>query len=91
MYWVYILTNKNHTTLYTGVTNNIYRPLEEHRKGAGSSFTAKYNLKKRVYAESTNNPTIAIAWEKRIKGWKRDRKIGMINALNPEWKDLSKV
>jgi putative endonuclease len=86
-YYVYILSNKSRT-LYVGVTNELERRLEEHR-GNLCSFTAKYHIHKLVYYESFNDVTDAIAWEKKIKGWLRVRKIALIEERNPAWADLS--
>lgn len=88
-YYVYILTNKIDTVLYTGVTNNIYRRLHEHQsKRNPTSFTARYNVHKLVYIETTNSILTAIAREKQIKGWLREKKEELIRSTNPAWKDL---
>ena len=87
-YYVYILTNKYNTVLYTGVTNDLLRRIEEHRSGSGSSFTSKYKVHKLVYYEVSQDITAAIAREKQIKGGSRQRKIELIVSMNPEWKDL---
>jgi putative endonuclease len=87
-YYVYILTN--HTgTLYTGVTNNLVRRLDEHRRGVGSKFAAKYNIKRLVHFEVYQDVQDAIAREKEIKSWRREKKVTLIEQTNPEWKDLS--
>ena len=87
-YYVYILTNKNNTTLYVGVTNNIYRRIAEHRSEKIEGFTKKYNLKKLVFMQEFKYLSEAIAGEKIIKGWTRKKKNELINANNPDWKDL---
>ncbi|MFA6522245.1 MAG: GIY-YIG nuclease family protein [Patescibacteria group bacterium] len=87
-FYVYILTNPAHTVLYTGVTNDLLRRVQEHRAKKIEGFTKKYNLKKLVYFDVCEGPTTAIEAEKRIKGWKRNKKEALINSLNPEWKDL---
>ena len=87
-YFVYIMTNEHNTVLYTGVTNNLQRRAFEHKKGIGSTFTKKYKLHKLVYYEIGENIHTAIAREKQIKGGSRQKKINLINNLNPEWKDL---
>ena len=87
-YYVYILTNHS-GTLYTGVTNNLERRLDEHRRGIGSKFTAKYNIKRLVYYEVYKYVRVAIAREKQIKGWRREKKVALIEDMNPGWKDLS--
>ena len=87
-YYVYILTN--HTgTLYTGMTNNLIRRLDEHQRGVGSEFTAKYGIKRLVHFEVYQYVRDAILREKEIKGWRREKKVALIEQTNPEWKDLS--
>ena len=89
MYYVYILTNKNNTVLYTGVTNNLVRRVYEHKnKLADNSFTNRYNVDKLVYFETTNYIESAIAREKQLKSGSRQRKIELIVAFNPSWEDL---
>jgi len=87
-YCVYILTDKNHTVLYTGVTNNLLRRMMEHRSKEGSKFVAKYNVDKLVYFECGNNVDEAIFREQQIKAGSRQKKLDLINELNPEWRDL---
>jgi len=88
--FVYILTNKNHTVLYTGVTNNLQRRLKEHKESLDEgSFTHRYNVNILVYFEEFSNIVVAIAREKQIKAGSRQKKLDLINSLNPEWKDLS--
>jgi putative endonuclease len=87
-YYVYILTNWNNHVLYTGITNDLPRRLQEHRSGEGSAFTSLYHLTKLVFFESTNSVRAAIAREKQIKGWTRDKKNKLIEVDNPEWNDL---
>ena len=90
MYYVYIMTNKIHTVLYTGVTNNLMRRVEEHKNGINeNSFTTKYHVNKLVYYEETNSVKSAIEREKQIKAGTRKRKIELINSFNPKWDDLS--
>lgn len=86
-YYVYIMTNKS-PTLYTGVTNNIMRRVDEHKKKLVPGFTSKYNIQFLVYYETTSSIHIAIHRETQIKGWLRS-KIALVNSMNPEWKDLS--
>ena len=88
-YYVYIMTNKNNTVLYTGVTNNLERRLYEHKNKLIDGFTKKYNINKLVYYETTNDINTAIEREKQIKGWLRIKKIQLIENTNPEWNDLS--
>ena len=87
-YFVYIMTNKS-KTLYTGVTNDLERRVHEHKNKQIPGFTGKYNITKLVYYEEGNDINMAIAREKQIKGWLRAKKIALIEAKNPEWKDLS--
>ena len=87
-YYVYILTNKNHTVLYTGMTNSLLRRGWQHKAQIVSSFTKKYNVTKLVYYETFDNPREAIKREKQIKAGSRKKKIELINKFNPDWKDL---
>ncbi len=86
--YVYILTNKNNTTLYIGVTNNIERRLYEHRNKLVKGFSSKYNLNKLIYLEETNSIKEAIQREKQLKGWRREKKINLIKQQNPDFIDL---
>jgi putative endonuclease len=89
-YFVYILTNKYKTVLYTGVTNDLIKRLFEHKnKLIKDSFTAKYNADILVYFENTEDAYSAISREKQIKAGSRAKKVELINTMNPEWKDLS--
>ena len=89
-YYVYILTNKTNSVLYTGVTNDLIRRLYEHKsKTDKKSFTVKYNVTKLVYFETTNSIESAIFREKQIKAGSRQKKIDLINSFNPSWKELS--
>ncbi|MBI2335268.1 MAG: GIY-YIG nuclease family protein [Deltaproteobacteria bacterium] len=88
-YYVYIMTNINHSVLYTGVTNDITRRIYEHKnKTIPSSFTAKYNLTKLVYLEYFGDINEAISREKQIKGKSREKKILLIEVKNRGWQDL---
>lgn len=87
-YCVYIMTNFHNTVFYTGVTNDLQRRVLEHRSGKGSVFTSKYHLTKLVFFESGCDPDGAIFREKQIKAGSRQKKIDLINSINPEWKDL---
>lgn len=91
MYYVYMLTNKTNTVLYTGVTNNLERRLYEHKNKLIAGFTSKYNVNKLVYYSSTSDINDAIAFEKRIKGWRRSKKNVLVETQNPDWKDLSET
>jgi len=88
-YYVYIMTNWNNKVLYIGVTNNILRRVSEHKSGAIEGFTQKYNIKKLVYNESFNNVDDAIAREKQLKRWSREKKNKLIESLNPDWEELT--
>ncbi len=87
-YYVYIMTNAYNTALYTGVTNDLRRRVYEHREGQSGGFTSRYNVKKLVYYEVTSDVRAAIAREKQIKGGSRRKKIELIQAMNPYWRDL---
>lgn len=88
-YYIYILTNKNNTTFYIGVTNNIIKRLFEHKTGLIEGFTKRYRLKKLVYLEEYDDIKTAIAREKQLKNWHRKWKLNLIKKVNPEFKDLS--
>lgn len=86
---VYIMTNRTHTTLYVGVTSDLYSRVYQHNTNHyPKSFTAKYNCHKLVYFESLHSIEEAIAREKQIKGGSRKKKLELINSTNPDWKDL---
>lgn len=87
-FWVYMLASRKGGTLYTGVTNDLARRLEEHRTGAGSAFARRYSVTRLVWYEEHATAPDAIAREKQIKGWKRQWKIDLIEAMNPDWFDL---
>jgi putative endonuclease len=87
-FFVYILTNKLNSVLYTGVTNSLRRRVFEHKEKIGSKFTKRYNINKLVYFEIFQDSYNAIAREKQIKAGSRQKKIDLINKMNPEWKDL---
>ena len=87
-YFVYTTTNKHNTVLYTGVTNNRSRRIFEHQTKTRGGFTSKYSISKLVYLEEFGEIGDAIAREKQIKGGSRQRKIDLINSINPEWRDL---
>lgn len=87
-YYVYILANRSRM-LYVGVTNDLERRMSEHKQKLVPGYSSRYNLRRLVYYESTNDIMAAITREKQIKGWLRARKIALIESANPEWKDLS--
>jgi putative endonuclease len=85
---VYILASPNGHALYIGVTTDPGRRLDEHRRGL-SVHTRQYNITRLVYIESFDTAPDAIAREKQLKSWRREKKIALIDATNPEWLDLS--
>jgi len=88
-YNTYIVTNENHTVLYTGVTSALRKRIWEHKnKMYPHSFTAKYNAEELVYYEAFFDIGEAIVWEKQIKAGSRQKKLDLINAFNQEWRDL---
>ena len=87
--FVYIMSNKNRTTNYIGVTNNIERRVMEHKCGLGSKFTSKYNLHDLMYNEHFNGIEIAIKREKQLKTWHKKWKWDLIRTENPKLKDLA--
>ncbi len=88
-YYVYLMTNKTNTVIYTGVTNNLVRRVYEHKNKLVKGFTSQYNICKLVYFEETSDINEAIRREKQIKGWLRIKKIKLIEIENHEWQDLS--
>ncbi len=87
-YYVYMMTNWNNKILYTGITNDLVRRINEHQEKLSISFTSRYNITKLVYFESTSDVNAAIAREKEIKGWVRRKKNDLIATMNPDWVDL---
>ena len=83
-----MMTNRNKTVIYTGVTNDLKRRVQEHKDKKGSSFTKKYNITTLVYYELFGRIYDAIAAEKKIKSGSRAKKIALIESTNPGWKDL---
>jgi putative endonuclease len=88
IYYTYILTNKNHTVLYTGVTNDLSRRCHEHKNKLIKGFTEKYNIDNLVYFELFDFIDLAIAREKQLKGYSRAKKETLINSFNAKWEDL---
>ena len=86
---VYILTNKNNTTLYTGVTRDLRRQVAEHKLHINKGFSYQYNTGKLVYYGVHDRLDLGIHREKQLKKWRRELKEKLINESNPEWKDLS--
>lgn len=89
-YLVYIMTNDSRT-LYIGVTNDLEKRAAEHRQHAVPGFTARYNVGQLVYYEETSDIRSAIAREKEIKRWRRQKKVRLIESLNPEWRELAEL
>lgn len=87
-YYVYIMSNRRRTVLYTGVTNDLIRRVWQHRNGQGGRFTAKYHCSELVFYEILLDPYNAIAREKQIKAGSRARKFELIEDMNPDWRDL---
>ena len=86
---IYIITNKNNTVLYTGVTSDLRRRIYEHKNHLyKNSFTDKYNVEKLIYFETFHSIEEAISREKQIKAGSRNKKIDLINSINPKWNDL---
>ncbi|NCA68100.1 MAG: GIY-YIG nuclease family protein [Clostridia bacterium] len=88
-YCVYILTNKNNTVLYIGVTSDITKRIYQHKNKMIDGFTKKYNVDKLVHFEISNDVNSAIEREKQLKKWRRDKKVALIEEDNPSWTDLS--
>jgi putative endonuclease len=89
VYYVYILTNTHHNVLYTGVTNNLERRCYEHKQKKIKGFTQKYNVDKLIYFERFDSIDTAIAREKQIKGFSKEKKLALINKVNYDWNELS--
>ena len=88
-YYIYILTNWNDQVMYVGMTNNLERRVYEHKHKLIEGFTAKYNINKLVYYEETQDVNAALAREKEIKKWRREKKNILVQEANPTWQDLS--
>jgi putative endonuclease len=87
-FWVYMMTDKPYGTLYTGITNNLLRRAYEHREGLYRGFSKKYGPKLLIWYGEFPTAVEAIAYEKRLKGWKREWKKQLIEKINPAWRDL---
>lgn len=86
--YVYILTNRS-GTLYTGITSDLMKRLYQHRHKMFRGFTSRYRIDRLVWYEVFDDPSLAIAREKQIKRWRREKKVALIEAMNRDWKDLS--
>ena len=91
IYYVYMMTNKNNSVIYTGVTDDLSRRVYQHKDKLIKGFTSKYNVIKLVYYEEYEYIYDAIAREKQIKGGSRQKKIELIESINKEWEDLASV
>ena len=87
-FYVYIMSSKS-GTLYVGLTSDIRKRGYEHKNHLITGFTDKYNIDRLLYIETMSEPTSAINREKQIKTWRREKKVELIDSLNPEWNDLS--
>ena len=88
-YYVYILASATNVTLYIGVTSDLLRRVYQHKNHLDpDSFTSKYNVHKLVYFEETSDIKSALEREKQLKGWRRSKKNGLIEKMNPDWIDL---
>jgi len=87
--WVYIMADRYRGTLYVGVTASLSARVHQHRTGTGSDFCARYGLSHLVWAERGDDISTCIEHEKRLKRWRRDWKIALIEQANPDWQDLS--
>jgi len=87
-FWIYIVTNRNHSVLYIGVTNRLSGRVWRRREGIGASFPARYQCKKLIYYEHYRDIRDAIPRESQLKKWSRAKKVAMINKMNPGWLDL---
>jgi putative endonuclease len=87
-FFVYMMTNRSRVVLYTGVTNSLELRVWYHRSSTNKSFTKIYKVDRLVYYEEFNEARYAIAREKEIKGWRREKKNNLVRTLNPRWKDL---
>ncbi len=86
--YVYIMSNHNNGTLYTGVTSDLVKRVWQHKNKTYKGFSAKYDLNKLVYYETHDDPTMAIKREKRLQNWDRQWKLDLIESKNPDWDDL---
>ena len=87
-YYLYILTNRYNTVLYTGVTNDLVRRVYEHRLASTGGFASRHRAGKLVYYETFEDPESANEREKQIKAGPRRNKVNLIESVNPDWKDL---
>jgi len=83
------MTNSNNSVLYTGVTSNLQARVFQHKEKVVTGFTRRYNIDKLVYYEVFSDAYAAISREKQIKGGSREKKVELVNSMNPKWEDLS--
>jgi len=88
-YYVYIMASQS-GVLYTGVTNDLNRRVGEHKEGQIPGFTKRYKVSRLVYYETTDNVNAAIAREKQIKRWRREKKVKLVETINRGWNDLAR-
>jgi putative endonuclease len=88
IYYVYLIASRSRV-LYTGVTSDLARRVREHRLGEREGFTKTYRVHRLVFFERFHDPRSAIAREKQIKAWRREKKVALIEAANPTWEDLA--
>ncbi len=89
-FWVYVLTNKNRTVLYIGMTNSLSRRVYERHSDEAEGFASKYQCRRLVYYEHYRDVRDAIARETQLKKWRREKKLALINRMNPQWNDLAR-
>ena len=87
-YWVYIVSSRS-GTLHIGITNNLERRMREHKSGEFEGFASKYHCNRLVYWEGFEDVQKAIGREKQLKGWRRSKKIALVESMNPRWQDLA--
>ena len=87
-YYLYIMASRGRT-LYVGMTNDLERRVYEHKQGNKGGFTERYRIAKLVYHETTSDVRTAIEREKQLKGWRRSKKVALVESVNPEWEDLA--
>jgi putative endonuclease len=88
-FYVYMMTNRSRVVLYTAITNSLMRRVSQHQNSEIKGFTKRYKVDRLIYYERFNNPRDAIAREKEIKGWRREKKNALVGRTNPKWVDLT--
>jgi putative endonuclease len=88
-FYVYMMTNRSHAVLYTGITNSLMRRVSQHQNGEIKGFTKRYKVDRLIYYERFNDPRDAITREKKIKGWRREKKNVLVERMNPKRVDLT--